>query len=241
MGQGRGGGISGYYVRTGLSGDRLRQVYELAPERVRQYLESEIAFVQSRLRPGDAVLELGCGYGRVALRLAHTSTRVVGIDTAPESIALARALAGEDSRFEFLEMDAVALAFPNGAFDLVACVQNGICAFGVDPERLMREALRVTRPGGRVMFSTYAPVFWRHRLSWFEAQAEAGLVGAVDYDRTGEGTVVCGDGFRSGTFSAEAFDALCRRIGVDPLLTTVDRSSVFCEVAVAHEQDRPRS
>ena len=223
--------MRGYYV-TKLSGDRLRQCYELASARVRRYLEAEIEFVLSRLRPADCVLELGCGYGRVTCRLAEVAEQVVGIDTSTESLALARRLARPDSRCRFLEMDASAPTFPDGAFDVVVCVQNGICAFAVDPERLVREALRVTRRGGRALFSTYSETFWPDRLRWFEAQAAAGLLGAIDYDQTKNGTVVCKDGFRTGTFSAEAFRVLCRKLGVKPALTTVDDSSVFCEIAV---------
>lgn len=223
--------MRGYYS-TKLSGDRLRQCYELASPRVKQYLEAEIKFVVSRLRPTDSVLELGCGYGRVAFRLADAAARVVGIDTSPESLILARHLAPPESRCRFLQMDASAPTFRDGAFDVVVCVQNGICAFAVDPERLMSEALRVTRPGGRALFSTYSAAFWPERLRWFESQAAAGLVGAIDYDQTEPGTVVCKDGFRAGTFSPEAFRVLCRRLGVEPVITTVDDSSVFCEILV---------
>ena len=178
------------------------------------------------------MLELGCGYGRVAFRLADAAARVVGIDTSSESLILARRLAGPGSRCEFMEMDASAPTFPDGSFNAVVCVQNGICAFAVDPERLIREALRVTRPGGRALFSTYSEAFWPERLGWFESQAAAGLVGAIDYDQTVNGTVVCRDGFRAGTFCAEAFRVLCRELGVEPAITTVDDSSVFCEIAV---------
>ena len=78
------------YCAQRLAGTRLRRCYELAPPRVARYLEAEIRHVISRLRQGDDVLELGCGYGRVAPRLAETAGRVVGIDTAVESLALAR-------------------------------------------------------------------------------------------------------------------------------------------------------
>jgi len=221
--------MRGYYSAK-LSGDRLRQCYELASARVKQYLEAEIAFVLSRLRPTDSVLELGCGYGRVAFRLADVAAHVVGIDTSAESLVLARQLSRPECRCQFLQMDALAPTFRDRAFDVVVCVQNGICAFAVDPERLMREALRVTRPGGRALFSTYSSAFWPERLRWFESQAAAGLVGAIDYDQTENGTVVCKDGFRAGMFSTEVFRELCRRLGVEPVITTVDESSVFCEV-----------
>ena len=64
--------MHGYYSAK-LSGERLQQCYELASARVKQYLEAEIDFVLSRLRPNDSVLELGCGYGRVAFRLADAA------------------------------------------------------------------------------------------------------------------------------------------------------------------------
>jgi len=223
--------MHGYYAAK-LSADRLRQCYDLASARLRQYLEAEIAFVLGRLRPADSVLELGCGYGRVTFRLAVAAARAVGIDTAGASVALARDLAGRRSRCRFLAMDASALGFRDGSFDVVVCVQNGICAFASDPWQLVREALRVTRPGGRVLLSSYCPAFWPERLRWFEDQAAAGLLGAIDHERTEPGTIVCQDGFRSGTYSGEAFRALGRRFGVEPVITTVDESSGFCEIAV---------
>jgi ubiquinone/menaquinone biosynthesis C-methylase UbiE len=210
----------------------LRQCYDIASDRVKRYLEAEIDFVLSRLERNSAVLELGCGYGRVAFRLAEVAKRVVGIDTATESIALARRIAGSTSPCEFQEMDALELTFDTSEFDRVVCVQNGICAFGGDQDVLLREALRVTRPGGRVLFSTYSERFWPDRLAWFTAQAAVGLVGPIDYEQTGNGTIACKDGFRSGTVSPEAFLSFGKRLGVEPEVTEVDESSVFCEFVV---------
>ncbi len=184
----------------------------------------------SRIRPGDSVLELGCGYGRVTREVAGAAGRVVGIDTAVESLDLARSLGGEGARCEYLEMDAVNLEFADGEFDLVFCIQNGICAFGVDPEALVEEALRVTRPGGRALFSTYSSRFWSHRLEWFELQAAEELVGAIDHEATGGGVIVCRDGLRLGAMGEDDFRALCDKVGVEYELTEVDGSSLFCEL-----------
>lgn len=222
----------GNYYEKRLSAERLRRCYEIAPERVRRYLEAEIRFVQSRLRPEDSVLELGCGYGRVAHRLAEIARRVVGIDTAEDSLALARESAPPGSRCEFLKMNALALSLPPEEFDLVACVQNGICAFGVDQRGLIAEAVRVTRPGGTVLFSTYAEGFWPHRLRWFELQAEAGLIGAIDYEATGDGTIACEDGFRAGALLPERMSELCGSLGLPVQVTEVEGASVFFEILV---------
>ncbi|MEW5993691.1 MAG: class I SAM-dependent methyltransferase [Candidatus Zixiibacteriota bacterium] len=218
-----------YYAEK-LSGDRLRRCYEVAPERVRQYLEAEIFHALWHLRPTDEVLELGCGYGRIMGRLARVVRRVVGIDTALESLELGRRLSQGDDRCEFLCMDAIDLRFPDCSFDAVLCLQNGICAFGVDQVRLLEEALRVTRPGGIIMLSSYSDRFWSDRLAWFEAQAAQGLVGRIDRVASTNGVIVCEDGFRVGRMTPDEFRTLCRMIGMEPRICEVDDSSIFCEI-----------
>jgi 2-polyprenyl-6-hydroxyphenyl methylase/3-demethylubiquinone-9 3-methyltransferase len=217
-----------YYTRK-LSGRRLQRCYEIASPRVRQYLEAEIAHALSRIRPGDAVLELGCGYGRIVRRVAAVARHVVGIDTAAESVALARrTIRGENC--EFLEMNALDLEFPDESFDVVLCLQNGICAFRVDPVSLVKEALRVTRVGGVALFSSYADAFWEERLQWFETQAAEGLLGPVDRAASRDGVIVCEDGFRAGRTAPEEFVELCAQVSVRGEVTEVDESSVMCEI-----------
>jgi len=223
--------MRGYYDGN-LAGARLRRCYEIASPRVKQYLEAEIHFVLQNLERSDSVLELGCGYGRVTFRLAKVASRVAGIDTAVESLTLARQLSGSDPGCEFLEMDATELAFDDSEFDKVVCVQNGICAFGADRDMLLRQALRVAKPGGRLFFSTYSEGFWDDRLRWFEAQAAAGLLGEIDYSKTGNGEIVCKDGFRTGIIPLDEFRSFGSKLGLDTKITEVDGSSVFCEIAV---------
>jgi 2-polyprenyl-6-hydroxyphenyl methylase/3-demethylubiquinone-9 3-methyltransferase len=222
-------GMNSYYAEK-LGGRRLRRCYEIASPRVRQYLEAEIQYVLNHLKSTDIVLEMGCGYGRAVLRMAQVAKLVVGIDTSDESLALAQETALLDPRCEFLQMDAVALWFPDGEFDAVVCIQNGICAFGVDQEALFREALRATRPGGLLQFSTYSDQFWEDRLAWFEAQAAEGLLGPIDHSASVDGTIVCDDGFRAGRLTPGDLKSLCSRLDVEPEIAEVDDSSVFCEI-----------
>lgn len=221
--------MTGYYTHK-LSGRRLQRCYEIAPPAVQRYLEAEIRHVLGRLAPGDVVLELGCGYGRVSFRLAEVARRVIGIDTSAESLRLAEQMAEPGSRCRFMHMDALKLQFADEEFDAVVCVQNGICAFGVDQEALLRETLRVIRRGGLALFSSYAAGFWPDRLAWFELQAAEGLIGAIDYAATRAGNIVCADGFRAGRLGPGEFEALCAKLGLDCETREIDGSSVFCEV-----------
>ena len=223
--------MTGYYAQK-LAGERLRACYAVAPPRTRQYLAAEVDFVRDRVEPGDRVLELGCGYGRVLEALIRTpASRVTGLDSARESLGLARTELG--NRADLLLADASRTGLRDHSFDLVLCIQNGISAFKVDPLALALEAVRVTRPGGRVLFSTYAERFWTARLAWFEAQAAAGLLGEIDREATGDGVIVCRDGFRATTFSPEQFRALAGSLALPARLAEIDGSSLFCEIEVS--------
>jgi 2-polyprenyl-6-hydroxyphenyl methylase/3-demethylubiquinone-9 3-methyltransferase len=223
-----------YYTQH-LSARRLQAVYDLAPPETVDYLEAEIAFVKERVRPGASVLELGCGYGRVIQRLLPVAGSVTGIDNSPANIEYAVEFLERDSRISLAVMDAVSLGFRERTFDLTICIQNGICAFRVDKEQLLREALRVTKPGGMVLLSSYAARFWPHRLKWFEIQSAHGLLGPIDYAATGHGVIACTDGFRTTTMTPDDFCDLEARVGVEARITEVAGSSLFLELHVAPE------
>ncbi len=219
--------MRGYYEH-GLSGERLRRCYEMAPPRIRQYLEAEVRFVADEIRGEDSVLELGCGYGRVLRQIAPEVRRLVGCDTSTPSLGLARSFTRPLDNIDLVRTDAADLSFRSGAFDAVVCIQNGISAFGVDHRQLLREAARVTRPAGHLLFSTYSPRIWEDRLAWFRMQADAGLLGPIDEGQTRDGTIVCRDGFRASTVDEQEFTALFRGLGLSPELHEVDGSSLFC-------------
>jgi 2-polyprenyl-6-hydroxyphenyl methylase/3-demethylubiquinone-9 3-methyltransferase len=223
--------MSGYYTGK-LSGERLRACYDLAPPRTKAYLEAEIEFVLQKTSSSMAVLELGCGYGRVLRRLVPRVRTVAGIDTSFTSLRMAVDFAGRNQSLYLAAMDAARLGFRDHAFDLTICIQNGISAFGVDRQQLFAEALRVTRSGAVVLFSSYSDRFWEERLKWFEIQAQHGLIGEIDYQATGNGVIVCHDGFRATTVNAAGFRTLAATLGLVPNIMEVDGSSLFCEVVV---------
>ena len=222
-------GMMNYYSEK-LFAERLRRCYDVAPPRVRQYLKAEIDYVLQKIHPGFTILELGCGYGRVLPALAGKSKFVVGIDTSVSSLMLAASLLTGVSNCAVTGMNAIELGFRDQAFDLVVCIQNGISAFQVDQGCLIRESIRVTRKGGTALFSSYADKFWDHRLVWFQRQAAAGLIGEIDDSLTGNGRIVCKDGFTASTVSPDRFLSLVSGTEADANIEEVDESSLFCEI-----------
>ena len=216
------------YYSQKLSADRLMRVYEVASPRVRRYLESEVEFAKSQFAPDSTVIELGCGYGRVLPPLAEKAGLVVGIDSSIDSIKAGIDFLSDCSNCSLAVMSAEHLGFADSTFDAVICIQNGISAFKVDPVALVRESLRVCKDGGAAIFSTYSDKFWDHRLEWFEEQSKHGLLGEIDYEKTGNGNIVCRDGFTATTFTARQFEKIGHELDVMFEITEVDDSSLFC-------------
>ncbi|MBC8357858.1 MAG: class I SAM-dependent methyltransferase [Candidatus Aminicenantes bacterium] len=210
----------------------MRLCYKIAPPRVKRYLEAEIKFVLDRIKPSDLVLELGCGYGRVLKKMVPKAKTVVGIDTSYDSLRLTQKTINSTSSCHIIEMNAIELGFSDQQFDVVFCIQNGISAFKVDQRKLIEESMRVTYPGGTVLFSSYSERFWEDRLEWFRLQSKHALIGEIDEDATGDGTIVCKDGFRASTVSPDDFVSLIQGLDIDPIITEVDYSSIFYEIRI---------
>ena len=92
-------------------------------------------------RPGERVLDLGCGDGRLTERLVAAGCSVVGVDASPDQVRAARAR-GLDARV----MDGEALAFA-GEFDAV--FSNAALHWMKRPRRVLDGVWRALRSGGR--------------------------------------------------------------------------------------------
>jgi len=220
------------YYSDKLSAEQLRQCYQIAPLRVKHYLNIEIQHVLDKIKPSDIVLELGCGYGRVLQKLCKKAKKVIGIDISRSSLELAKKLLNGNLNYQLFQMDAINLEFPNIFFDIVICIQNGISAFNVDKEDLIKEAVRVTKKGGLVLFSTYSDKFWEERLKWFILQSKAGLIGEIDLTQTHNGIIVTKDGFKATTIRPTDFTSLTSELNINLKIEEIDNSSIFYEILV---------
>ncbi len=101
------------------------------------------------------VLELACGTGRLTRHLADRHperTRIVATDVNPAMLAHAKALI-TDREITWEAVDAVSLPYPAASFDLVVA-QFGVMFYS-DRITAYKEALRVLRPGGRLLFTCW--------------------------------------------------------------------------------------
>jgi len=220
------------YYSERLSSNNLKRCYDIAPSRVKQYLHAEIEYVRVQLQKTDSVVELGCGYGRVLKQLLPYSSSVIGIDTSIESLIIAKDYVEQNSRSHLFQANAASLPLRDDSIDKVVCIQNGISAFKVDPLELLRESVRITRKGGQCHFSSYSDKFWKHRIDWFKLQADAGLIGEIDWNRTSDGVISCRDGFLATTFTQNDFQNLISQLELNASIIEVDESSIFCKIQV---------
>ena len=94
------------------------------------------------VKPGERILDLGCGDGQLTHRIGANGATVVGVDTSPEMVASARTLG-----IVAMEGSAELLPFSDHAFDAV--FSNATLHWVHDHDAMMAEVRRVLKPGGR--------------------------------------------------------------------------------------------
>ena len=133
--------------------------------------DADLLWCPEGLREADAhllgdvaardVLEIGCGAAQGARYLTSAGARVTAFDVSHGMLRESRRL---DARAgvvveRLVQADAQALPFRSEAFDVVLSAFGGI-PFVADSARALREAARVLRHGGRLVFSVTHPVRW---------------------------------------------------------------------------------
>lgn len=168
------------------------------------------------LQPGEAVLDLGCGGGVdaiIASRLVGRAGKVYGLDMTADMLALAREntqAAGADN-ITYIEGLIEDIPLPDESVDVV--VSNCAINFSDDRPAVLREALRVLKPGGRFVVSDIVefepvPEAAREDLCIIVGTTN-GMLGAEEYLRLLEEV-----GFTSATIEAKTIytrEVLCEK------------------------------
>lgn len=134
----------------------IAEKYSKQPVADPEAFDRKIAITTSRIRPGDAVLDIGCGTGSLALRLAPSGGQIHGLDISSEMIRIARekaeAQAVENVTFHIGTLDEDFRAFEPESLD-------GICAYSIlhlvdDLPAILARIYALLKPGGFFVSST---------------------------------------------------------------------------------------
>lgn len=142
--------------------DRIADVYDdsLPAHVVDHYLKKRARFVLEHCPRGRA-LDVGCGTGALAARLADAGYEMTGVDP---SEGMLEVLARRTSKVRGVRGSGTSLEFPDSSFDLVYCVavMHHIAA-AEDVRQTLAEMVRVVRLGGQVLVWDHNPrnPYWR--------------------------------------------------------------------------------
>jgi ubiquinone/menaquinone biosynthesis C-methylase UbiE len=141
------------------------------------------------LAPGKRLLDIACGAGGPALRIATaTGCSVVGIDVHEQALTTARSLAsqrGLAERAQFRVTDATGpVPFSAGSFDAITCID----AINHFPDRpcVIAEWARLLKPGGRLLFTDPTTMTGPLTNAEIAVRSSAGfyLLVPLDYDKS---------------------------------------------------------
>ena len=187
--------------------DSIASVYDetLPPHVVEHYLRKRTEFVLEHCPRGSG-LDVGCGTGALARRLAAAGYEMTGIDPSDGMLDVLRRQAPE---IRAVHGSGTALPFADDSFDVVLTV--AVMHHIADPndvKRTLSEMVRVVRSGGRVLVWDHNPrnPYWRF------------LMARVPQD-TGEERLIGEDEILSGFSGAGARIVLCTQLGMVPDFT----------------------
>ncbi len=136
--------------------NQLAEEYAQKPVENPDAFERKIAITKARMTPRDTVLDIGCGTGSLALRLAPNGAQIHGLDLSSEMIRIANHKAQTQNVSN--------VTFHIGAFDdsFTACKDqslDGICAYSLlhlveDRTATLQQIYRLLKPGGFFVSST---------------------------------------------------------------------------------------
>jgi 2-polyprenyl-3-methyl-5-hydroxy-6-metoxy-1,4-benzoquinol methylase len=157
-----------------------------AASRKGKFIDKSVEWLANRfsIQPGTKVMDLGCGPGLYAGKLARMGARVTGVDFSARSIRYAR----NQAKQEALEIEYINESYleftPPGEIDLVLMIMCDFCALsGSQRTMVLNKMLEALKPGGHVVLDVYSHPFFdaKTEIAIYEKNMLNGFWSASDY------------------------------------------------------------
>ena len=130
---------------------RVARLYDaVVAEGLDEYYDGLVGFFFADLPASGRLLDVGCGSGQVAHKIAllNSRTEVRGVDLSQQQISRARIRGKQTPNLSFSVADAMKLPFPDEEFDIALSVAS--IKHWPDPIQGLKQMKRVCNPGGKV-------------------------------------------------------------------------------------------
>ena len=145
--------------------------------------ESEVPFLIRALglRPGQRVLDVGCGPGRHSVALAQAGMAVTGVDVSSKFLQIAaEAARAAGVGASFFEMDARRMPFENEFDAVISICQGGFGLMGDDDGLVLHRMAQALSPGGHLALTAFSALFEAsHQREEASFDVDAGVVHEV--------------------------------------------------------------
>ena len=216
-----------------LFGDDYYYFYEPSLTAERTKREADAVWKLLALGPGKALLDLGCGHGRMANVLAEQGARVTGLDASPYFLEIARKdAASRGVAVTFVEGDMRAIPWEN-VFDAALIWYTTFGYFNdSDNENIISKVAKALKPGARLLIEQINRVSLLRGgmpATWTVTRGDDIMIDRVDYDGLADRSVTERIVVRNGhikrskyfvrLYSPVELSALMRRAGFQSIKT----------------------
>lgn len=133
--------------------DRVSGIYDLYQLLNRKANNGAAAICASYLSKNDIVLECACGTGIMTKGMAPHCRKLIATDFSRKMLARAKRKLREQENVRFCYADIMNLEFADARFD--KAVAANVIHLLNEPEKALRELMRVVKPGGTILIPTY--------------------------------------------------------------------------------------
>ena len=138
-----------------LPGDYEHRALTQGPAMQRRWHETKLELLDWFFPPvpGERILDVGCGSGVFASRMAELGAQVTAVDSNPEVVNYGTRHFARDG-LEFRRGLLDELGFADGSYDAATCLEVVEHVFAAQADKLFCDLRRIVRPGGRLLMTT---------------------------------------------------------------------------------------